>query len=392
MQNKRITTKDLGAEPFRIFFPAGVLSGIAGVALWPLHFSQIVPFYPGQAHVRLMAYGFFGAFIFGFLGTALPRMLSAPKFGFRNVVALLVLHTAMALAYGFGKLFWGDILLLVLLAYFAALVIPRFRKREDLPPPGFVLVGLAWLCVGAGAILAVLQGAREMDPFWINLQKLLSSQGFVLLPILGIGPFILPRFFGMPSAHDLPESRKPAAPWSRKAALALAAGLVILVSFVIEARGGHRLAHAIRFAATLAYLAMEFPFRRAPKAFSALGASLRLSFIVLVGGFLVVAIFPEYRTGLLHLTLVGGFAVITFVVATRVVFGHSGNLEKLKSGNAWLVVAVSMMLLGMATRISGDFWPKIMASHYNYGALLWGAGVLLWSVRVLPKVLQADEE
>jgi hypothetical protein len=46
----------------------------------------------------------------------------------------------------------------------------------------------------------------------------------------------------------------------------------------------------------------------------------------------------------------------------------------------------------MATRISGDFWPKIMASHYIYGAIVWIAGVLVWSWFVLPKVLQMEDE
>jgi hypothetical protein len=50
------------------------------------------------------------------------------------------------------------------------------------------------------------------------------------------------------------------------------------------------------------------------------------------------------------------------------------------------------MLFGMATRISGDFWPKVLASHYTYGAVLWIAGVLLWAIYVLPKVLIADTE
>ena len=111
-----------------------------------------------------------------------------------------------------------------------------------------------------------------------------------------------------------------------------------------------------------------------------------------VGGFTLIALFPAFRVGLLHLTLIGGFAVITFTVATRVVFGHSGNLEKLKGRNRWLLVAVALMLIGMATRISGDFWPKIMASHYTYGAIIWIAGVLLWSSYALPKVLQVESE
>jgi uncharacterized protein involved in response to NO len=389
---KKITREDLGREPFRIFFPAGVLAGVVGVILWPLHFWGVVSFYPGQAHVRLMAYGFFGAFIFGFLGTALPRMLSARGFGFGNVIALLVLYTMMVAAFAAGRILWGDCLLLLLLLFFLSLVIPRAARRKDTPPPGFVLVGLAWMCVIAGAVLAVVQSRMELDLFWVNLQRLLSSQGFVLLPILGIGPFLLPRFFGLESTHDFPESTRPSGLWIRKALLAFVTGSVVIASFVLEAKGDFRWAHGIRFAACLVYLGLEFPFARAPKFSTALGASLRLAFAILLAGFLTVAVFPEYRVGLLHLTLVGGFAVITFVVATRVVFGHSGNLQRLKSGNWWLIVSVGMMLFAMATRISGDFWPKIMASHYNYGALLWAAGVFLWAWKVLPKVRWIEKE
>lgn len=104
-----------------------------------------------------MAYGFFGAFILGFLGTALPRMMSAPPFGVRNVTALLAVYGAMAVAFGAGKVLWGDGLLLLLLLMFLGMVIPRAARQKDTPPPGFVLVLLAWVCVIAGAVLAVAQ-------------------------------------------------------------------------------------------------------------------------------------------------------------------------------------------------------------------------------------------
>jgi len=66
------------AEPFRIYFPLATLLGISGVSLWPLFFSGLHNFYPGPMHARLMIEGFLAGFVFGFLGTALPRLLSAP--------------------------------------------------------------------------------------------------------------------------------------------------------------------------------------------------------------------------------------------------------------------------------------------------------------------------
>src|SRR5436190_13615106 len=99
MSARRIALLDIGNEPFRVFFPEGVLAGIVGVALWPFYFGGVTSFYPGQAHARIMAYGLFGGFIFGFLGTAMPRLLSAPPLGVRYVLLLLFLHFAMVLCF-----------------------------------------------------------------------------------------------------------------------------------------------------------------------------------------------------------------------------------------------------------------------------------------------------
>jgi len=390
---KPINLEAIGLEPFRVFFPEGVLAGILGVGLWPLHFAGIISSYPGEAHARIMAYGLFGGFIFGFLGTAMPRLLSVPPLGLRNVLTLLGLHLLMLLFFVAHKIFWGDITFLLLLLLFLSLMLRRLRCRKDTPPPGFTLVGLAFLCVLTGAIIALFEPwMEESGASWIVLQRRLSYQAFVLLPILGIGPFLLPRFFGLQSPHDFAEALAPSMAWKKKAAIALSAGLLIIASLFLELEGSVQVAYGVRSATIIVYLLIEFPFRKAPAFKNALEACLRIAFAALVSGFLIIAFFPAFRVGLLHLTLIGGFAIITLTVATRVVFGHSGNLEKLKEKNRWLLVSVGVMLFAMATRVSGDFWPKIMASHYTYGAILWIAAVLLWSGYVLPKVLWIEAE
>src|SRR5215210_485063 len=107
---KRIAFAELGGEPFRIFFPAGVLAGIIGVSLWPLYFTHITEFYPGLGHARIMACGLFGAFIFGFLGTAMPRMLSAKPLHVFQVIPLVLMHLGMVVAFAASKIFLGDFL------------------------------------------------------------------------------------------------------------------------------------------------------------------------------------------------------------------------------------------------------------------------------------------
>ena len=50
------------------------------------------------------------------------------------------------------------------------------------------------------------------------------------------------------------------------------------------------------------------------------------------------------------------------------------------------------MLFGMATGVSGEVWPGIMASHFTYGGAIWIAEVLFWSSNTLPKILQIETE
>src|SRR6266571_3757319 len=104
LSSKRVSIRELGRETFRIFFPTGVLAGVAGVALWPLHFTNVLEFYPGLGHARIMACGLFGAFILGFLGTAMPRMLSAKPLHALQVLPLVAVHAAMVVAFACSKI------------------------------------------------------------------------------------------------------------------------------------------------------------------------------------------------------------------------------------------------------------------------------------------------
>ena len=388
-----ITWKEIGAEPYRLFFPTAVLAGMVGAALWPLHFGHVVKLYPGQAHARIMACGLLGGFIFGFLGTAMPRMLSAPALGARNVLFLVLLHVAMVTCYALQKLSVGDHLFLLEVVWVVILLANRVRMRGRVPPPGFSLAGLALLCALAGALLGVAeQHIPELDARWVLLRRLLLYQGFLLFPVLGISPFLLPRFFGLESESAFPPTRVPERSWIRKAGLALFVGMVILASFVVEIQGWHRLAYAARFAGALFYCALEFRFLRARVSGGALGLALWIALGLVLTGFGAIALFPAYRVSLLHLSLIGGFSVMAFVVATRVMYGHSGNLAQLQGPNRWIIVVLSLMLLATATRASADFWPAITISHYIYGALAWIIAAVIWSVRVLPKAIVADPE
>ena len=381
-------------EPFRVFFPLGLLAGIVGLFLWPLFLWGVWKTYPVVIHSRLMVEGFMAAFIFGFLGTAGPRILGAANFTRPELGALLLLYAASMGHHLAGSIVAGDAMFLALLLSFVAILGIRFARREEIPPPNFVLVGFGMLSAIVGTALIILSG---FAPSFVRLHlfgSLLLHQGFVLLPVIGVGVFLFPRFLGTPPSPDMAELRKPTRLWKRKALIAAATAFVIFGSFAVESFGYVREAGALRFLAATFYTATQMPavlrFGRCPF----LGHCVRGSTWLLLVGLLWPVILPAYRVAGLHLVFIGGFMLVTFAVATRVMLGHSGQAHLFKKPLPFLISAGVLLLIGMGARIGADFMPSTAGrnAHLLYGALLCISAALIWGIRLVPRVTIPDTE
>jgi uncharacterized protein involved in response to NO len=242
------------AEPFRIFFPLGLLLGAIGVALWPLFVWHAIDFYPREAHLRLMIEGLMGSFIIGFLSTAGPRLLDVRPFAVRETGTLLVLQILSAALHLNQKRNFGDVSFLIMLILFLGFIADRARMRHDLPPPNFVLVLLGFVNAVVGILL--ISAARRVSNGALldQLGSLLLNQGFVLFPILGVGAFFFSKLLGgaRPERSDL---HIGAALWRKRAGIAAMTDLVIWSSFALEALAWVRTASLVRGMTTLIYFA-----------------------------------------------------------------------------------------------------------------------------------------
>lgn len=380
-------------EPFRLLFPLGTAMGVIGVMLWPAHVWGGLP-YPLLAHAGLMIQCFLASFVIGFLGTALPRLLDVPKIRLRASLGFtggILLVAGLHLAH---HNLLADIAFLSLMLAFVGTLLLRARQRKDVPPPGFVLVLMGMVCALVGVAL------QAITHTWPNvlpapcfiLGKRLLQQGFLLLPIMGIGAFLLPRFFGLPSRQNFPESLKPPPGWWPRAAFAAACGLAVIVSFFLEAWGQLRTGWLLRACGILVYFYREVPVHQAAFGRGSLAWSLRIALAAIPIGYLAMAWLPVRHMTLIHIVFIGGFTLLTFTVATRVVLGHSGQSEKFARPLKSIAVMAALFILAMATRISADWMPELRMSHYAYAALAWTAAALVWTVTILPGVRRADNE
>lgn len=385
MQNRKRSMQLFCAEPFRIFFPTGIALGIAGVSLWPLYYSDCLTSYPGTAHARMMIEGFMASFIIGFLGTAGPRITSTLPFSRAELLALLGLDLLAAGVHFGGWHRGGDALFALCLITFLYAIGKRFIRREDSPPPNFALVALGLLNGIIGALLvAVFEDAVYSVPY--RFGALLLEQGFVLLPILGVAPFLLPRLLDIPRSDELPESRAFPPGWMPRAALAAAVGLTIDGTFVIETSGLATLAAWLRVAAVTLYLATSMP--RCGRSF--LGDCLRLGVVALVLGLIAEGLWPQYRIGARHIVFITGFSFIVLTVAIRVVFGHSGNAHLFQKRLPFFIIVAMLLFLAMLSRYVADLAASARGIHLVAAASFWIAAAVVWAAKVLPKVRIAD--
>jgi uncharacterized protein involved in response to NO len=379
----------LAAEPYRVFFASGVVWSVIGVALWPLFYAQHLGFYPNLVHARLMIEAFGGAFVVGFLGTAGPRMATAPKLTPLELGWLFALHQASAISHLCLRTAQGDGLFLLLLAsLLLCLVVRVVRFRKEAPPPQMLLAltGLGCGIAGAGLLLAP---ATLSDPQRLRLANLLLYQGLLLPPVLGIGSFVFPRMLG----GDFGEPKSPAEV-TAKLVRALAASVLIVGSFVLESRGWILTGYALRTVVAAAYLLIEVRWRQAsgdaPRGSLTTGLiwSLGLGFC----GLALAGFFYPQHISIEHLLYIGGFGMLTLIVGSRVLFGHSGDLGGFFVRSHWVRFLVFLGILAATTRATPAWVPSTTVSHHIYGAWTWGLLALLWLVWHRRRFVTRDED
>lgn len=378
----------LAAEPFRVFFFSGAVWSIIGVTLWPLYYAQKIAFYPSIAHARIMIECFGGAFVAGFLGTAGPRMASAPKLCPAELIPLFLIHTACGISHLMLKPALGDAFFMALLALLlAALLMRVLRYARSAPPPQMLLALTGLLCALAGTwIVRDLQNLA--DPVRWRLGGLLLYQGLLLPPVLGIGSFLFPRMLG----GDFGE---PAEPRSRRNALlraAAAAGLIVW-SFFLEAGGRMVPGTLLRAAVALVYLLVEVRWTRRPGELrGTLTKGLYWALFTGLAGISLAGFAGPLHVSVEHLLYLGGFGLLMLVVASRVLFGHSGDLAGFSARSVTARWIIGLTFVAATTRTSAEIWPKIMLSHHIYAALLWAIVCLIWLLWHRRRFLTRDTE
>lgn len=372
-------------EPFRLFFPTAALVSVLGVSLWPLVYAGWLPFYPGEAHARLMIEGFVGGFAIGFLGTALPKEIECPPLSGLELLTLYLTYLATVWFHLNGQILLGDSLFIATWVLLLGGLAVRFLFfRKDLPPPGFIVALIGILSGVAGTLLLILYQFQLNDLF-SRLGKLLLYEAFILGPIIGVGSFLFLRFFNTQLSNS-----KNHPTWYQTRPAHLIAGVLIFTTFFFQAWGWEKTAPIIRslLVAIYLYLQMIRGKRLAIQGPLSVMLSAALGFVAI--GILISTFGSHSQVAFKHLLFISGYGLIILTIATRVIGGHSGLGKTLFSRKRTLFTLLAFVVLATGTRIIADIIPAIRISHHIYASLCWIICVGIWSVAVLKYITTVD--
>lgn len=369
-------------DPYIVFFSLGILSTLIGVLFWPLKNGGLAfGAHSSQTHVFLQIFGFLFSFVIGFLTTAFPR-LSQTAFLTRFEFASF-LFTQLALLV---SIFW-QYPLFVYLFFLLNLVLlsrflwHRFLLRKQPLPMSFVYLPFAIVVGIVGIVLNLLamSGLSWANPQWLLLGTHAIYYGFILFLFLGISGFLVRSILGWePRASFVSRS------WR------LVMAIVILLSFCFVGTRFEFVANLVRAILVSVELIFQVRLYKKPISRKLAAYSLWLAlWMMIIGLWILAFVDVTYRVDLFHLTYLGGAALGTLAIASRVVLNHSGYSELLE-GKIYkpFAAVMGLLLLALATRVAAAFLPEIYYRHLNYAGLFWALAVVIWIWTILKKAFR----
>jgi uncharacterized protein involved in response to NO len=375
------------SEPFRAFFPLGVVLGWVGIGHWLLYSVGMTATYSCMMHGLVQTQAFLMAFAVGFLMTALPRRTQAPpaSAGELWLVAAALMTTGVAATAEQWVI--AEISYVVVLLVLLEFAVRRFlgRASDRRPPAAFVLIPFAFLhgLAGAGFILA--GAAFDAPPWTVALGRLLVEQGVFLCLVVGIGGLVLPLMAGAPPPPDLGSSPRE----RRKAVAYGVAGTTILASLLLEQAGWATLGPLVRAGVVAIGLGLGGGAWRLP---ALPGLHRRLVWLAVwltPLGLASAGIWPDYRVPALHVLFIGGFSLLAFGVATHVALSHLNLEHERERSPIAIQILGAGIILAMLGRVAAD-WSATYFEHLGAAAAAWLIGSAAWLLYLGPRLVADD--
>lgn len=372
--------KSIINEPYRLFFPLGVLYLLMGALVWvPLIWNPGI--YPVLAHRFLMLNGFVGSFVGGFLMTAVPKF-SRTESANPIEVSLYFFITLTGLVFAiYDYEFATQIFSAMQAGTILSFLLRRIFKRQVNPPYSFVFifVGLVlW-------IFSAIAGAfHDLEAF-----KNLHYEGAIAAIILGVGSRLIPGILGHVEIVSAQRTRyeKPISLLSTVPVPFFFLIATFVGSYFLEENVGNYL-RLLDVGIVALYFWKLYQF---PKIRTSLTWSIWISAWLIVLSFLLKATWTEGMIHASHSFFINGIVLLSLLIATRVLQSHGPQDNKLENLRL-LYVVTALIVFSAATRLSAFLMPETYLRHLSYASILLCLAVCLWGFRYLRFVLVSPKQ
>jgi len=211
------------------------------------------------------------------------------------------------------------------------------------------------------------------------------SLGMLPALVLGLGGLLVPTFARMSDPLTIAGIAKAGERPRRRAFVAVVAGLLVL-AVNLDFAGLVQAAAWARALAALASTQLAWKLWRLP------GRRDRLSWAIWTAGwgvalgFTGAALWPVHRVEAWHVAFVGGYALLTLGIGTRVVVSHGGHPMSEEAAVLSWVAAVALAAAMLVRALGPVFDPARATLHHAVAAALAVVALLGWFLAAWPRL------
>jgi uncharacterized protein involved in response to NO len=378
----------LPSNPFRLFFPAGLLFGVIGVGHWVLWSAGWNIPNVALVHASLQAQGFLASFVIGFLMTAFPRFTGtwpAARLELAVMFAALFSFFIALLRHDWiaAQLFF--LAAMLDLAFFAG---RRVRHRNKPLPSSFLLMGFGVLHAVLGPLFIIISRFGAADFALFSTGRQMVQVGFLLCMVLGVTGKLAPFLLGY-TDDPVADAGRQARFSSGKAALVFhgLTGSGLLASFFIDNVNPH-IGAGLRAVLTTLHLVSFARIARPLKKKTTLMLFFHISTWMVPLGLWVAFLWPAFRIAALHIMFLVGFSLMIFSFGMLIVLSHSGKAAALNSRLIPMKATGTLVLVALISRFLAEVIPSQYRLLIHLSSGLWVLAALTWGCYTLPKIFR----
>lgn len=361
-------------EPYRLLFPLGCLMGTLGVAFWLLFQFGWIQFYPRTLHGNLMFFGLLWSFVAGFLMTAIPKMTATAAAHWTEISAALALVFLQFILNVQNRTDLSVIIFSIQNIFLVYFILKRFLVHRKVPFFGFIFIPAAFIQSFVGVVLFFASFDR-------SLILLFCGEAFILNLILGLGSRLIPVISRLPNSLMPNESKKQDSWFVPMLVL-----ILINTGYWIELAGFKDVGLGFRIFGILIAATKLLRFFTKPTTWSYVGVGLKFGILMLVIGQILNLSFFGYALAGLHFIYIGGFTLITFLIATRVMLAHGNQSLAYEVAAPRILVIVTLFLISAILRYTVA--NNVTSSLLSLSAVLFIISIGLWSTQFI-KILKS---